>query len=516
MKRNKLPLTRATTSHLLWILLILLACTLVLWPLSKRGMFISDDGEWMVIRLSAFFQSLREGQFPVRFLGRLNHSYGYPVANFLYPGFLYLGSFIHGLGVPFVETIKLIFALSVVGSSVMAFLWLRVSFGALASFIGSLSFLFSPYILFDLYERGSVGEVLAFFPAFVGLYSIASKKRWLFALSVAGLIVSHNTLAILFLGVFSLYLLWKGAYEFFLPLALGMGMSAFFWLPAIFERRFVIFDATIVSRPLEYFVMYKDASRLGFVAIISALLILLRKDEKRLPEKNFFLIIFSASIILATALTTQLWTWETLVKLVQFPYRFLAVSIVTGSWIVASFVQNVSFRTKCGLFVLFVGLWGLTLWSTLTSIEYSNQPEGYYTTNEATTNVADEYMPRWVREKPQRRPVQKLEFISGRGTIDIEGGSTRATRVKITALDSSVVQLNTIYYPGWGVLLDGVPVDIDHENEQGVMRMRVPSGTHTMRAEFRETPARLASDLVSLVSLVACVILAVRERRRHV
>lgn len=70
-------------------------------PLMRSGFFITDDGEWMIIRLSAFYQSLADGQFPVRFLGRLNNSYGYPVSNFLYPGFLYLGSLLHILGASF-------------------------------------------------------------------------------------------------------------------------------------------------------------------------------------------------------------------------------------------------------------------------------------------------------------------------------------------------------------------------------------------------------------------------------
>ncbi|MBI5019227.1 hypothetical protein HZB58_03065 [Candidatus Gottesmanbacteria bacterium] len=67
------------------VLLIGIALFAVLYPLMRPGFFVSDDGEWMIIRLSAFYQSLADGQFPVRYLGRLNNSYGYPVANFLYP-----------------------------------------------------------------------------------------------------------------------------------------------------------------------------------------------------------------------------------------------------------------------------------------------------------------------------------------------------------------------------------------------------------------------------------------------
>lgn len=498
-----------------WFFLLFLASLLVLAPLMRSGFFVSDDGEWMIIRLSAFFQSLREGQFPVRFLGRLNHSYGYPVANFLYPGFLYLGSLIHALGFPFVETTKIILALSVVGSALAAFWWLRVYFSVSASVLGTFGFLFSPYLLFDLYTRGSVGEVLAFLPAFGGFYSIATKKRWLFALSVALLVVSHNTLALMFLGIFSLFLFWRGAFEFFPALALGLGIAGFFWLPALFERRFVIFDSTVVSRPLSYLVTQKDTVLLGFVAIVSALLLFLRKDTMKLAEKNFFLLVFSVSIIVATPLATGVWTWETLGKLVQFPYRFLAISVVASTWIIASLFQTVSGRSRLGLLVLFAVLWIFTLWSSHSSIIYINQPEGYYTTNEATTNVADEYMPIWVIEKPQKRAGQKLEFVVGRGTIESEKATSQHVIANITAREEGIVRVNTVYYPGWGVLVDGTPTKIDHENREGLIQVKMPVGTHTLRAEFRETPARLLSDLVSVGSLITLAALALRDRRRR-
>ena len=104
-------------------LAMVIAALFVLSGLVHRGFFISDDGGWMIIRLSALFQSLREGQFPVRFLGRLNYGYGYPVANFLYPGFLYIGSLIHVLGFSFVDSVKIILGASICIGGLFTFLW---------------------------------------------------------------------------------------------------------------------------------------------------------------------------------------------------------------------------------------------------------------------------------------------------------------------------------------------------------------------------------------------------------
>jgi len=103
---------------LIAFILLAIFCLPSILPLFHPGFFQSDDGEWMIIRFSAFFQALSDGQFPVRFLGRLNHEYGYPVANFLYPGFMYLGVPIHILGIGFVDTIKIIFGFSMIGSAI--------------------------------------------------------------------------------------------------------------------------------------------------------------------------------------------------------------------------------------------------------------------------------------------------------------------------------------------------------------------------------------------------------------
>ena len=59
--------------NLIEILILILLIFPLIFPLLKTGMFISDDGNWMIIRLSDFHRSLRDGQFPVRWAGRLNY-----------------------------------------------------------------------------------------------------------------------------------------------------------------------------------------------------------------------------------------------------------------------------------------------------------------------------------------------------------------------------------------------------------------------------------------------------------
>lgn len=228
---------------ILVISLLVLVCLPVVFPLLHKGFFSSDDGEWMIIRFSAFYQAFRDGQFPVRFLGRLNYGYGYPVANFLYPGFMYIGIFIHILGFGFINTIKIVLALSMLLSGVFTYKWLSNRFNVLSAFVGAFVYVYAPYHLYDLYGRGSVGEILALAVVPFILWQLGRKSILWSSLGLAFLMIAHNTLAFMHVGILilycslSLYVSNKrrdvGNY-FATIFVLGMGMSSFFLVTCYF------------------------------------------------------------------------------------------------------------------------------------------------------------------------------------------------------------------------------------------------------------------------------------------
>ncbi len=495
-------------------LILIGAVILVCLPLFKPGFFVSDDGGWMIIRLSAFYQSLREGQFPVRFLGRLNFSYGYPVANFLYPGFMYIGSFIHYLGFSFVDTIKIILGGSLLAGSLFTFLWLKQYFSNTPSLIGALGFVTAPYVLYDLYHRGSVGEVLAFAWAAMGLYSIAAKKPWLLGIAVPLLILSHNTLALLFLVFFAAYITFlKSWRKFWLMFAVGGGIATFFWFPALYERRYVVFDRTQVASFREFFVTGGSTRLVGLSGIVAAAAAYVIPKALR-QEKRFFFTTWAAALFMALPVSSLVWHWSVLPSIVQFPYRFLSLAVPAAAWLTAYVLTYA--KKYAGSFLLWFFV-AMTLWNTVGALRRvvpTQEPEGYYTTNEATTNVADEYMPAWVSKKPVSHAKEKLLFYEGKGVIDEHKVTTQHIDVTVRASEDSIVQINTIYYPGWGATLDGIQVRIDYSNREGVMRILVPAGEHRLVVAFRETVARFLADIVSFGSIVAFGVLVAHRSKK--
>src|SRR3989344_3958612 len=65
------------------------------------------------------------------------------------------------LGFSFANSIKIILGVSLISSALFSFLWLRKIFDDFSAFVGALVYLYFPYHLFDVYQRGSVGEALS-------------------------------------------------------------------------------------------------------------------------------------------------------------------------------------------------------------------------------------------------------------------------------------------------------------------------------------------------------------------
>lgn len=419
--------------------LIVLFCIPSVLSLFHPGFFQSDDGEWMVIRFSAFYQTLADGQFPVRFLGRLNHEYGYPVANFLYPGFMYLGVPIHVLGFGFVDTIKIIFGASMIFSSIFCFLWLSKFFDRLPSFIGSLFYLYTPYHLFDLYKRGSVGEVLAFAVLPFILWQIERKSLFWSAISIAFLIISHNTLAVLFLPIIFVYALYFGFTSEepksplrhlrggtksllgggVLMMLLGLGLSAFFWIPAFFELQYTVFSQTQVSNVNSYFA---STDLIGFSTILILLLTvafffssIIKINKHRLTALLF--IVSLISVFFASPLSAPFWKILP-VGFIQFPFRFLSLTIVCVAFLAACIVSASPPKLKMPIVILSLIILAISARPFISPSEFFDKGEGFYATNMDTTTVKNEYMPKWVKEKPTERFVEKVEIVEGVGKVN--------------------------------------------------------------------------------------------------
>lgn len=498
------------------ILLLLVLIIPSVWALFAPGFFTTDDGEWMVIRFSAFYQSLADGQFPVRFLSRLNFGYGYPVANFLYPGFMYFAVPIHVLGFNFVNTIKVVLILSMAGAALFSYLWLSKIFDRFSAVFGSLVVTYAPYHLFDLYKRGSVGELFAFTWAAFVLWMIESKKILPISIGISLLVVSHNTIFLLFTPLLFVYSIVRKTIshkETVVSFTLGILMSSFFTIPAVYELAFTNFSSTKISNISEYFADFNLIGVSTFIILILSLIVYLQKSEKK-SLFIFFLLVSVLSIFLSLQISKSV--WEMLPSsLVQFPFRVLSYLIFSVAFLAAYSIYNFKKqKLVVGILILFLLLpsyyeYGLPKDKFI-------KDDSFYSTNEATTTVQDEYMPKWVKNKPIGHFEKKVEILKINGEIKNLSYDNKKIEFDFTSQGTSTIRINSIYYPGWKASVNGRQSPISYDNPDGVMELEVAPGNAKIKLIFGETPIRIVSDLVSVVSFGILLVWSIRKKIKHV
>lgn len=422
-----------------YVVLVVLLIPLIR-PLFHLGFFITDDGDWMVIRLAAFHQTLRSGQFPVRFLFGLNHGYGYPVTNFLYPLPFYLGELIHLLGFGFIDSVKILF-----GASFILGAFFMYRYAGLAA---AIVYSFFPYRIFDTYTRGSLGEAISFIFLPLIFYLIDKKKIIFASIATAALICSHNVIAFIFLPIILVYAYLKTKSRWFISciLFLGASLSAWFWLPALYDLQYVRAGSVQISNFLQYFSNYFDPT----IILAISVCLLARKHK-------FFVITTLISLFLALPVSGIIWQNSPLDRLTQFPWRFLAVT----SFGVSILVSKLNFRISIivALIVIVLGLFSL-------KIDRTFKPDSYYETNDDTTTVKNEYMPKWVKTDPTSRSNDQ----------------------------------KTVYFPGIKSVTMGKEIEPLVDD----------NGMVTGAIVFRETPIRFFANALSIATfLIICVLLLI-------
>lgn len=532
------------------ISLLILISLIPLIDLLHPGLPLTHDGQDHVARIANFYTNLQDGNLIPRWAPNLNWGYGHPILMFLYPLPSYAASVFHALGFSLVDSAKLVFALAYVGSAVTMFLWTKNIFGIYGGFAASILYLFAPYRFVDLYVRGAIGEHVAFiFGPLICyfLYKLIQKfNRWYVVggtLSISGLLLSHNAVSIMFLPFivfYSLYLIASSIrkrqliYQYTSILVLGFGISAFFWIPAFAEGKYTLRDIVTSKEYISRFVEFKDflyglwsyggsadlSKQVGvihwiFIALFIPLLLIMRKNKRK--ERIVLatlLLFFASSLFLMMEASSTVWKTLSTLQKFQFPWRFLTLSVFTssliGGLVVGKLPKKIGLLAVIGLVpaILFVNQQYFHAQSFLM------KPEGFYSGIYNGTTDTGESSPIWSVRFMEKRPIAPIEVIDGKAQIEIKKRSSTSHEYTITANKRSRMKENTLYFPGWVVLVDGKEVAVEFQDQQnrGLITFFVEEGKHTVMVIFRETKLRMISNLVSLFSLIGIVLLLLKPR----
>ena len=538
-------------------ILIILFCILisvpVVFPFFQSGYFPTHDGEWAVVRLGDMFRTLRDFQIPARYSGNLNFGYGYPLFNFTYPFPYYFGVFLHFFGFGFVNAIKFIFAISVFLSAFFMFLTSRELWkNTWAGIACSVLYIYFPYRMVDLYVRGSIGESLSFalFPLLFYLaIKLITEPSFLviggIAVSVAILIMSHNIMAVLFLPIYLVFTLIltilknkKAVKLFAISILFGFCLSAFFWVPALFEKNNILLSQIPIADRNLYFVNFKQlifpswgygapieadgfSYQLGLAQIVVFIIAILslfsviikgRKHPKTFSVKIAFSLMVFIIFYVSLLFKSSEFLWENIPLLSEINYPWIILGIL--GFLISLLAGSLCTHVIGKYAVVILGIVSMIAVIPYAKPQYYiNKGDGYYLTNDATTTSSNELMPLWVMEMPTKRMENKVEVVGGIADLKNISFNSKRIDLSVNASSQSLVRINTIYYPGWKATIDNKDTPISHANEKGVMDIHVGSGEHFIQVRFGETNLRLVSDIISVLSFFALAFLVSKGRK---
>ena len=538
---------------LLLLLLTLPAFSVLLQP----GYFPMHD-DLQSMRQYQLDRCFQDGQIPCRWVPDLGFGFGYPLFNY-YPPLPYLiGQPFRWLGLQYIDVVKAVGVLGFAAAAASMFLLAREFWGRSGAIVSAVLYTYAPYHSVDFYVRGAVNEfwAMAFYPAvFWTTFRLIRDRRpiWLPAvsLSVAGIMLSHNPMLMIFapaLLVWCVFWLVKlqalSALKALVTAALwALGLAAFFTLPVLLEAKFVSLW-TLTSGYFNFLAHFIDLNQifltinwdygssqlgpkdtmsfaLGYLHwIIPALVLILTPIIKKLRDHTYLILFLVAciliSLFMAHSKSTPLWLAVKPLEFLQFPWRFLTLAVFCASFLGGAIV--LLSRRVIPLVLLLL---------LLLNANYFRPREWYPDETDAhkfsgkswqllvTSGIFD-YLPIWAPAPPADPASADIGIISGTGT-----GITLAKRsnfqeyqLAITS-PSAIAEIQTYYFPGWRVFIDGVEQGVDPTRDPllGRMQVDVPEGKHTLVALFTNTPIRTLGNTLSVISwlLLPVVLWAYRQ-----
>lgn len=518
-------------TRIVFLLLLFVSIAAVL-PLLRPGFIPTHDGEYHLIRFYEFETMLRSGYWFPRWAPGLNSGYGLPLFNFHYPLPNYIGVFFHFLGWSLTDSFKLALAVGYLAAGFFCYVWLSKIFGKFSGTVGTIAFLFIPYWFVELYVRGSIGEVI-FMAWFMLVLASSERGKGIFvSLATAGMILSHNILSVVFFPIVVIYLLMR-RWRYLGYMLLGLGLSAYFWIPAILERTDMV-GLNVVNFREHYPELSQllipswgtnfsrvgvpdgeMSQQLGVMAVVAAILAfvctMFEKTQWLKILASGGLLLLLCIVLLMQTITLPLWEFFSVLQFVQYPWRVLAVVMPLTGFFVAYVTYRIRSRwVAVGLAILCV----VFSFPYMKPVTYGPRDDSYYLSRreftDGTSSIGNSFSTVWSPWKSSRA-VYPVEVVRGKGTITVQAQTPLSVRVVGDIKKDAVVRVNRLYFPGWVVLIDKNKQPIDYK-EDGTISFQVSKGVRTVEVLFTETPVRVGADLISIASLSYLIGLGILRR----
>ena len=530
---------------------------LLLGPLWREaGLPNTADGILHLHRSAAMARSWASGLPWPRWFPAVYQGLGAPTFHYYSPLFYQVMAPLQLAGLPLDLATKLVISLFFLAAGLATWGWLRRLLGPAAGLAGATLYLAQPLFFREYYFQGDYPQLVALLWLPVVLWAFTRlylDDRWFDRLaapfSLALLIVAHNITALMGAGALALYslalLAWKRDARGWLRLAvsagLGLGLSAFFWLPALADADLVrvhnlqkgffhfgqyflswadllapppLLDSRAANPPFPHMLGWPAwlALAAGVVALIASFV-----RRSGWTASRFWIVAGIAFVAFCLWLTrpqsTLLWEQVPLLALIEFPSRWLApaalgVALVGGAaitawgerpswWLLLALVLVVALSSAVFLFP-HQPFRPFDVFTARNTQTYERHSQAWGLTS------GNEFLPRWA-DPPRAQAARLAEQKHLPEGAEWRWETPHRAHLKPapgTALPAGTLILPVHYFPAWAGMTGAETLPTTPSRE-GLVSLSLTQAANEVTLRWQGTFWQRVGQWLSLAALLA-------------
>lgn len=494
-----------------------------------------------------FYDELRQGNLYPGWLAESNGGFGDASFRFYPPALYYLLALARALTGNWYAASVLAFTLVSGAGALGVYLWTREFTSSQNAMWAGIFYSVAPYHVNQFFQALFLAEFAAAAELpFVFLFAerVCRHRRRKdiagLAAAYALLILTHLPLAVIGSIALAFYALLrinrkefgKAILALSISAGLGLAASASYWVTMLSELKWIRADNINPDPSIDYrrnFVLSSFSSDSLNVWWMNILLLTTaamfwpaivlasraarqqflqpaKQPSGRLSAVAALTSLLAFTVFMATPLSRPLWKLVRPLQQTQFPWRWLALTSMAASVLLAlslPFWSRLAKTQKRPLVMLALGTIAMSLAFTashvvrearwLTPVQFEETLRGI----PGSTGVY-QWLPVWVHEP---LPEMNTAVEAGDRDVTVTSWSAEKRSFQVSAGQSTEAHLRTFFYPHWHATAAGRELTV-RPDQKGVLLVRLPNEATEVTVEFREPPRASYAAIVAVFAFL--------------